>query len=129
MAATPRYEAYPSIAYDPAGTLWIAYEEGGENWGKDFGAYETTGIALYQGRAVRLRGIDNSGQAVEANTDLGLALPGVPDRAADSQERQGNSSDWTAPNPAATKERRPSLTPQPKPAPQPLATIPPGKQE
>ena len=35
LAATARYEAYPSIAYDPAGTLWVAYEEGGENWGQD----------------------------------------------------------------------------------------------
>ena len=33
------YEAYPSIAYDPSGRLWIAYEEGGRGWGKDFGAY------------------------------------------------------------------------------------------
>ena len=24
VAATPTYEAYPSIAYDPAGTLWVA---------------------------------------------------------------------------------------------------------
>ena len=25
LAATARYEAYPSIAYDPQGRLWIAY--------------------------------------------------------------------------------------------------------
>ena len=35
IAASATYEAYPSIAYDPAGTLWVAYEEGGERWGKD----------------------------------------------------------------------------------------------
>src|SRR5262249_2800285 len=34
LAASAAYEAYPSIAYDPAGTLWVAYEEGGERWGK-----------------------------------------------------------------------------------------------
>jgi len=128
VAATARYEAYPSLAYDPAGTLWVAYEEGGENWGKDFGAYETTGIALYQGRAVRLRGIDKNGDAVEADTDVGLALPGVsglawlfnprsPRGGEDTDERQGASIEWTVPNTNATKERRPSLTPQPKPAP------------
>ena len=38
VAASARYEAYPSIAYDPSGCLWIAYEEGAEGWGKDFGA-------------------------------------------------------------------------------------------
>jgi hypothetical protein len=117
LAATARYEAYPSIAYDPAGTLWVAYEEGGENWGQDFGAYDTVGIALYQGRAVRLRGVDKAGRAVDADTDLGLALPGVPDRRVDSEDRQGSSIDWTVPNPEATKVRRPSATPLPKPAP------------
>ena len=57
VAASARYEAYPSIAYDPTGRLWVAYEEAPEGWGKDFGAYETTGIALYQGRAIRIRGL------------------------------------------------------------------------
>ena len=59
VAATARYEAYPSIAYDPAGRLWVAYEEGAERWGKDYGAYSSPGIALYQGRAVRLRGFES----------------------------------------------------------------------
>src|SRR5262249_3092697 len=77
LAATARYEAYPSIGYDPAGTLWFAYEEGGERWGKDFGAYETSGFALYQGRAVRLRGISKDGSMLDVNADVGIALPGV----------------------------------------------------
>jgi hypothetical protein len=41
IAAKSRYEAYPSIAYDPSGRLWIAYEEGGRGWGKDYGAYSS----------------------------------------------------------------------------------------
>ena len=28
IAATSRFEARPSLAYDPKGRLWIAYEEG-----------------------------------------------------------------------------------------------------
>ena len=28
----------PPLAYDPQGRLWIAYEEGPEQWGKDYGA-------------------------------------------------------------------------------------------
>jgi hypothetical protein len=65
LAATARYEAHPSTAYDPSGRLWVAYEEGGMGWGKDFGAYDTGGIALYQGRAVRLVGIEANGSRVE----------------------------------------------------------------
>jgi hypothetical protein len=117
IAATPRFESYPSIAYDPAGTLWVAYEEGAEKWGKDFGAYETTGFALYHGRAVRLRGIDKTGRAVEAPLDPGMALPGVPDRRIDADARQGVSVEWTVPKAELVKERKNSGTPIPPPAP------------
>jgi hypothetical protein len=34
IAASARYEAYPSLAFDGKGRLWVAYEEGGEGWGK-----------------------------------------------------------------------------------------------
>src|SRR5439155_16510246 len=78
VAASAYYEAYPSIAYDPAGTLWVAYEEGGEQWGKNFGAEDSTGLALYQGRAIRLRGVTRNGAFVELATDIGTALPGFP---------------------------------------------------
>ncbi len=76
VAKTPRYEAYPSIAYDSSGRVWVAYEEGGAGWGKDFGAYNTTGVAVYQGRLIRLRGFEPSGQVVETAGDLGAVLPG-----------------------------------------------------
>ena len=117
VAATRRYEAYPSIAYDPAGTLWIAYEDGPEKWGKDFGAYETTGFSLYEGSAVRLRGIDKTGRAVEAPLDPGMALPGTPDRRLDTDHRQGVSVDWTVPDPGLAKARAESRGPVPPQAP------------
>ena len=78
VAASARYEAYPSVAYDGGGRLWVAYEEGGKGWGKDFGAYNTNGVAVYQGRAIRLRGFEPDGRAVEAAGDLGAVLPGMP---------------------------------------------------
>src|SRR3984885_3624247 len=77
VAASARYEAYPSIAYDGSGRLWVAYEEGGKGWGKDFGAYNTNGVAVYQGRVIRLRGFEADGRAVEAAGDLGAVLPGM----------------------------------------------------
>jgi hypothetical protein len=76
-AATARYEAYPSIAYDGTGRLWLAYEEGGVGWGKDYGAYASTGTSVYQGRLIRLRGFEPNGRVVETAGDLGAVLPGV----------------------------------------------------
>ena len=81
IAATARYEAYPSIAYDPSGRLWIAYEEGGRGWGKDFGAYDTTGIALYQGRLVKLRGLEPDGSLVAPRCFLWIQIGGRAQRA------------------------------------------------
>jgi hypothetical protein len=106
VAASARYEAYPSLAYDPAGRLWIAYEEGGERWGKDFGAYDTTGLALYQGRAIRLIGFDRDGRAVRPAADPGPAMPGVPILKADSRARQSDAGDqWMKPDTANSTER------------------------
>ncbi|MEO7653612.1 MAG: hypothetical protein ABIZ80_24400, partial [Bryobacteraceae bacterium] len=122
LAATARYEAYPSIAYDPAGTLWMAYEEGGERWGKDYGAYETSGVALYQGRAVRMRGFARDGRQLETNTDAGTALPGPPDRRAESDARQGSSTAWTIPSLDYSKNR-PEARPA-NPVPGPRNTMP-----
>ena len=55
IAASPKFEARPSIVYDPAGRLWIAYEEGPEKWGKDYGALvPAAGNPLYNARSVRV---------------------------------------------------------------------------
>ncbi|MDQ8192898.1 hypothetical protein QEH59_00575 [Coraliomargarita sp. SDUM461004] len=37
VAASRKYEARASVAFDQDGVLWVAYEEAGENWGKDVG--------------------------------------------------------------------------------------------
>src|SRR5881409_92549 len=76
VAASAKYESYPSLAYDPGGRLWVAYEEGGERWGKDFGAYETTGLAVYQGRAVRVVGFEKNGQMFQPASDPSTVFPG-----------------------------------------------------
>ncbi len=55
IASTSRFEARPSICYDPQGRLWIAYEEGPEKWGKDYGALDAEdGNPLYNARSVRV---------------------------------------------------------------------------
>ncbi len=100
VAATARYEAYPSIAYDPQGRLWIAYEEGSEGWGKDFGAATSAGVPLYWARAVRLVGLDPSGRLVDPGADPAAVLPGIGGFRSDVfQGTQGDQTGWEKPDP------------------------------
>ncbi len=55
IAASLKGEMRPSVTYDKEGRLWVAYEETPEKWGKDWGALEKEGVALYQQRAVAVR--------------------------------------------------------------------------
>jgi len=110
VAATALYEAYPSIGYDREGRLWIAHEAGAERWGKDFGAYDTNGVAIYQGRAVKLVALDRAGRLLETQGDLGAVLPGVANQRVDSKARQNDSDEWTKPDPQSAKRRLPSRT-------------------
>ena len=100
------YEAYPSIAFDGTGRLWIAYEEGGRGWGKDFGAYRSTGVALYQGRLIKLRGLEPNGSFVDLDASLDSALVGAPNEHADRLGSQLDSAPLD-PNPDFSEHRLP----------------------
>jgi hypothetical protein len=54
VVSSPRFEARPSACYDAKGRLWIAYEEGPEKWGHDYGALAEGGEPLYSSRSVRV---------------------------------------------------------------------------
>jgi hypothetical protein len=57
---TSRFEARPSLCYDPAGRLWLAYEEGPEQWGKDFGALDADdGNPMYFARTIKVVCLEN----------------------------------------------------------------------
>ncbi|MCP5116985.1 MAG: hypothetical protein GY953_39685, partial [bacterium] len=55
VAASNRFEARATAVYDAKGAVWVGWEESYPAWGKDFGAYETSGTGLYQGSTVRVR--------------------------------------------------------------------------
>ena len=58
IATTPNMEARPTLTTDTTGRLWIAWEEGGANWGKDNGYWFRTrnlGIPLGAQRRIQIR--------------------------------------------------------------------------
>jgi hypothetical protein len=113
VAATARYEAYPSIAYDQQGVLWIAYEEGSENWGKDFGAHDTTGVPLYHARVISLVGLNTAGRLIKPSVDPGTVLPGEAVINEDAYSKQSDAAGWNKPDPTAVSKRAPNAHPWP----------------
>jgi hypothetical protein len=77
IAATLNFEARSSLAYDPQNRLWIAYEVSGPKWGKDYGAYDTTGIALYHNHTIQVRCLIGNDLYTTTN-DVATVLPGAP---------------------------------------------------
>ena len=64
IAASARFEGRPHLTCDGDNRLWIAYEEGDEQWGKDYlstkefgkvGFAKNPGFALYINRTVRVK--------------------------------------------------------------------------
>jgi hypothetical protein len=63
VADSPRFEARASLACDARDRVWIAYEEGDEQWGKDYananyakiGLAKNPGSALYLHRTVKVK--------------------------------------------------------------------------
>ncbi len=82
IAGSARFEARTSLACDKQNRLWIAYEEGDEQWGKDFsnaadfakiGLAGNPGRPLYLKRTVRVRCLED-GQVMQPAADLQAAL-------------------------------------------------------
>jgi hypothetical protein len=65
IAASPRFEARPSIAIDKQDRVWVAYEEADANWGKDFGSKWAgkSGVPFYLDRRIQVRVV--SGREIE----------------------------------------------------------------
>ncbi len=93
VASSPRYEARPSLAVDPRGRVWIAYEERTENWGKDAeNLTEGQGTTLYRSSAVRVRCLEgevvlDAPDPVAAAPERARLMNGFPRLACDSHGR------------------------------------------
>jgi hypothetical protein len=80
IAESSKFEARPSLAYDPKGRLWIAYEEGPVQWGKDYGAFmPDQGHPLYDTRNVRVVCLDIDGKLYRPAAQLPSADNLPPD--------------------------------------------------
>ena len=104
VAAGPNFEARASIAFDGQNRLWAAWEGSDTKWGKDFGAYETTGIALYQGHnlyAACFQGAERYRTAMP----LADMLPGPPSGGA-FPRRLGYTGTAFQPDPGIAARRR-----------------------
>jgi hypothetical protein len=72
---TPRFGAHASLACDRAGRLWTAWDESGEQWGKDTGHLykDSPGTRLYASRRIRVKClVDGKWMEPAANFDTML---------------------------------------------------------
>ena len=120
VAASPKFEARSSAAFDAQNRLWVAYEVSGTRWGKNFGAYDTTGIALYQGHNIEIACFQGNQKFTPA-ADLARSLPG-PASGAMFPRKLGPGAAVVWPNPDAAANRKPGGGPG-SPA-QPLNSFP-----
>ena len=71
VASSPKFEARPALVYDQQNRLWIAYEEGPEKWGKDYGAFVPgKGNPLYNERSSRVVCLDADGKLMRPTAEL-----------------------------------------------------------
>lgn len=77
VAATLQFEARPSLAFDGDGALWIAWEQTGENWAKDYGPLKRYGIPIFDGRTLGVKVLRN-GCDWFTPPDVMAAMPHMP---------------------------------------------------
>ncbi len=77
VAATKRFEAYPTLAADRQDRVWMAWHESGINWGKDWGYpfdIQANATGLYNSRQIRMAVFENGTLRAPAR-NLASSLP------------------------------------------------------
>jgi len=104
VAVTPRFEAKATVAVDTAGRVWVAWEAGRPNWGKDQGYViraAAPGAPLGATREVRIRCLD-SGQWRAPAQPLVSAFPKGKNIHRPHVFSDGRGSVWVAAKPRTT---------------------------
>ena len=116
VAASPLFEARSSVAFDREDRLWVAYEESFAGWGKDYGAYETTGSGLYQDTTVRVVVLQGERRYEPASPVAGILAdrPVSNPRNRGPMTRAGEPVHGPQPDPALAARRAPNSTPYPR---------------
>jgi len=79
VTKSSRFQAHASVAVDASDRLWVAWDESGSNWGKDYARDDTwRGTTLYADRRPRVAVLDNGKWSEPA--DPMAALPRRYDR-------------------------------------------------
>jgi hypothetical protein len=102
VAATTNFEARSSLAYDAQNRLWIAYEVAGARWGKDFGAFDTSGNSLYGYHTIQVRCLVGN-DLYSTVDDVARVLPAAPATHLFLPSIQGTFS--TQPDPTLAQKR------------------------
>ena len=81
VTATPNFEARATVAVDTANRVWVAWEEGEPNWGKDNGFVvrntpQGVGVGLGGVRRAMIRAYDGA-KWLQPASSLNKALPGA----------------------------------------------------
>ena len=115
VAASPRFEARSSVAFDSQDRLWVAYEESFPGWGKDFGAYETTGAGLYQDTTVKVRVVEGK-RLHEPVAPVSGVLDTLPASSPNNRRRRGRQEilHRRQPDPTLAAQRPANATPYPR---------------
>lgn len=80
VANSEDYEARPAITYGNDDSLWVAWEQSGPTWGKNWGALvQRQGIGLYRDRQIGLA-VWRDGTWMEPQQLVVQALPGADTR-------------------------------------------------
>jgi hypothetical protein len=75
VTESPRFQADPSVAVDKQDRVWVAWDESGSNWGKDWTHEDQwRSTTLYADRHIRVAVLDN-GTWKQPAGDLSAAVP------------------------------------------------------